>query len=104
MTLGQTPPSADLYRSTRALCEPKLGATSIYRLLAEQGHVLFADESFAKGRAQARSHDASQARRPTRQNARPAARRAHDFALLAAAVNLARLASYGVRRATTASS
>jgi len=47
MTLGQTPPSADLYRSTRALCEPKLGATSIYRLLAEQGHGLFADESFA---------------------------------------------------------
>lgn len=47
MTLGQTPPSADLYRSTRALCEPKLGATSVYRLLAEQGHRLFADESFA---------------------------------------------------------
>src|SRR5271165_6022334 len=47
MTLGQTPPSGDLYRSTRALCEPKLGATSIYRLLAEQGHRLFADESFA---------------------------------------------------------
>src|SRR5271166_5023143 len=47
MSLGLTPPSADLYRSTRELCEPKLSATSIYRLLAEQGHRLFADEAFA---------------------------------------------------------
>lgn len=47
MTLGVTPPIPDLYRSTRELCEPKLGATSIYRLLAEQGHHLFADEAFA---------------------------------------------------------
>ncbi len=47
MTLGQTPLTADLYRSARALCEPKLAVTSIYRLLAERGQVLFADESFA---------------------------------------------------------
>src|SRR5271165_4429719 len=47
MTLGLTPPSPDLYRSTRALCEPRLSDTSIYRLLAEQGHALFPDESFA---------------------------------------------------------
>jgi len=47
MSLGLTPPSADLYRSTRELCEPKLSATSVYRLLAEQGHRLFADEAFA---------------------------------------------------------
>ncbi len=47
MSLGLTPPSADLQRSTRELCEPKLSATSIYRLLAEQGHRLFADEAFA---------------------------------------------------------
>ncbi len=47
MSLGITPASPDLYRSTRALCEPKLSATSIYRLLAEQGHRLFADETFA---------------------------------------------------------
>jgi hypothetical protein len=47
MTLGLTPPSPDLYRSTRALCEPRLSETSIYRLLAEQGHWLFPDESFA---------------------------------------------------------
>jgi len=47
MSLGLTPPSPDLYRSTRQWCEPKLGATSIYRLLAEQGHGLFGDETFA---------------------------------------------------------
>ena len=47
MTLGLTPRSPDLYRSTRALCEPKLSATSMYRLLAEQGQALFPDESFA---------------------------------------------------------
>lgn len=47
MSLGITPPSADLYRSPRELCEEKLSATSIYRLLAEQGHRLFADETFA---------------------------------------------------------
>jgi hypothetical protein len=47
MSLGITPASPDLSRSTRALCQPKLSATSIYRLLAEQGHGLFADEAFA---------------------------------------------------------
>jgi DDE family transposase/transposase-like protein DUF772 len=47
MSLGISPPSPDLYRSTRELCEPHLSATSIYRLLAEQGHRLFADETFA---------------------------------------------------------
>jgi hypothetical protein len=47
MSLGITPPSADLYRSVRELCEEKLSATSIYRLLAEQGHRLFADETLA---------------------------------------------------------
>ena len=47
MSLGMTPASGDLYRSPRELCEERLSATSIYRLLAEQGHLLFADESFA---------------------------------------------------------
>src|SRR5579863_2676948 len=47
MSLGIRPPSPDLCRSARELCEPRLSATSIYRLLAEQGHRLFADESFA---------------------------------------------------------
>jgi hypothetical protein len=46
MTVGKSPPSPDLYRSTRELCEPKLKATSIYRLLAEQGHRVFPDEAF----------------------------------------------------------
>ena len=36
-----------MYRSTRELCEPRLSGTSIYRLLAEQGHQLFGDETFA---------------------------------------------------------
>lgn len=47
MSLGIAPESEDFYRSTRELCEPKLSATSIYRLLAEQGHRLFSDEAFA---------------------------------------------------------
>jgi hypothetical protein len=47
MSLGVTPRTADLYRSGRELCEGKLSATSIYRLLAEQGHQLFADGLFA---------------------------------------------------------
>lgn len=47
MSLGLTPAVEDLYRSTRELCQPKLGATSIYRLLAEQGQLLFGDEKFA---------------------------------------------------------
>src|SRR4029077_15953613 len=47
MSQGITPPSADLFRSGRELCEQKLSRTSIYRLLAEQGHRLFADNAFA---------------------------------------------------------
>jgi hypothetical protein len=47
MSLGITPPSGALYGSTRAFCEERLAPTSIYRLLAEQGGRLFADESFA---------------------------------------------------------
>src|SRR5580704_3162059 len=47
MTVGKSPGNADLFHSPRELCEPRLGATSIYRLLADQGHRLFADEAFA---------------------------------------------------------
>lgn len=47
MSVGLTPAIEDLYRSTRELCQPKLSATSIYRLLAEQGHLLFGDGKFA---------------------------------------------------------
>jgi hypothetical protein len=46
MTLGITPATPDLFRSTRELCEPRLAATSVYRLLADQGQALFADEAF----------------------------------------------------------
>jgi hypothetical protein len=47
MTVGITPPSGDLYGSTRTFCEERLAPTSFYRLLAEQGGRLFADETFA---------------------------------------------------------
>ena len=47
MSLGEAPKHENLFRSPRELCEGKLSATSIYRLLAEQGHRLFADETFA---------------------------------------------------------
>ena len=47
MSLGIAPANEDLYRSTRELCAPKLSATSIYRLLGEEGHRLFGDEVFA---------------------------------------------------------
>ena len=47
MSLGRTPATADLYGSTREFCEERLAPTSIYRLLAEQGGQLFADETFA---------------------------------------------------------
>jgi hypothetical protein len=46
MSLGEAPKHDDLFRSTSKLCEPKLSPTSIYRLLAEQGSRLFADETF----------------------------------------------------------
>lgn len=47
MTLGKAPRHADLFRSSAELCEEELGATSIYRLLHDEAHRLFADESFA---------------------------------------------------------
>jgi hypothetical protein len=47
MSLGVTPPTGDLYGSTRTFCEERLAPTSIYRLLAEQGGRLFADDKFA---------------------------------------------------------
>src|SRR5260370_5944272 len=48
MRLGIRPPSGDLYRSPRELCEQKVGATSIYRLLAEQGGGLWGGERFGE--------------------------------------------------------
>ena len=47
VSLGRTPEQEDLYRSTRAACEARLGQSSIFRLLAEQSHRLFPDEAFA---------------------------------------------------------
>jgi hypothetical protein len=47
MSLGLSPKHEDLFRSTAQYCQKKLPATSIFRLLHEQGAVLFADESFA---------------------------------------------------------
>jgi len=47
MSLGRSPQQEDLYSSTRAACEARLPETSIFRLLARDGHVLFADEKFA---------------------------------------------------------
>jgi transposase len=47
MSLGRTPTHRDLFRSSAELCEKKLGATSIFKLLAEEGHRLFPDEAFS---------------------------------------------------------
>jgi hypothetical protein len=47
MSLGKSPKHEDLFRSTAQYCQTKLAATSIFRLLNEQGAALFADESFA---------------------------------------------------------
>jgi hypothetical protein len=47
MSLGRSPGHEDLYRSTRAACEARLSATSIFRLLAGSAHRLFPDEEFA---------------------------------------------------------
>ncbi|HEX9103783.1 MAG TPA: IS1182 family transposase [Polyangia bacterium] len=47
MTLGRAPTHEDLYGSSRKLCEERLPKTSIYALLAREGHRLFPDDSFA---------------------------------------------------------
>lgn len=46
MSLGKTPGTEDLFRSSRAFCEERLGATSIYGLLHRESHRLFPDEAF----------------------------------------------------------
>jgi len=45
--MGTSEAQDDLFRSVRELCEGAVGERSIYRLLAEQSHLLFADEMFA---------------------------------------------------------
>ncbi len=47
MSLGRAPDHEDLFRSTRVACEARLSETSIFRLLAQGSHELFADEVFA---------------------------------------------------------
>jgi transposase len=47
MTMGTSEAHDDLFRSVRALCDRAVGERSVFRLLAEQGHLLFPDEMFA---------------------------------------------------------
>lgn len=47
MTMGTSETHDDLFRSVRELCDGAVGARSVFRLLAEQGHLLFPDEMFA---------------------------------------------------------
>ena len=45
--MGTSERHDDLFRSVRELCDAGVGERSIFRLLAEQGHLLFPDEMFA---------------------------------------------------------
>ena len=47
MTLGKAPLHQDLHSSTAGLCDAHLSEASIYRLLHQECHRLFPDESFA---------------------------------------------------------
>jgi hypothetical protein len=47
VTLGRAPTQDDAFRTTRSFCEQRLSATSVYRLLHDEAHRLFADEHFA---------------------------------------------------------
>jgi transposase len=47
MTMGISEAHDDLFRSVRELCDAAVGERSVFRLLAEQGHLLFADAMFA---------------------------------------------------------
>jgi transposase len=47
MTMGTSETHDDLFRSVHALCDASVGDRSVFRLLAEQGHLLFPDEMFA---------------------------------------------------------
>jgi hypothetical protein len=44
MTMGTSEAQDDLFRSVRELCDGALGERSIYRLLAEQGHLLLLNQ------------------------------------------------------------
>lgn len=47
MTMGRSDAHEDLFRSVRELCERAVGERNIFRLLAEQGSLLFPDAMFA---------------------------------------------------------
>ena len=47
MTMGTSEAHDDLFRSVREVCDAAVGERSVFRLLAEQGHLLFVDEMFA---------------------------------------------------------
>lgn len=47
MTMGASNTQDDLFRSVRELCDAAVGERSVFRLLAEQGHLLFPDAMFA---------------------------------------------------------
>jgi len=47
MTMGRSDAHDDLFRSVRELCDRAVGERNIFRLLAEQGAVLFPDSMFA---------------------------------------------------------
>jgi len=47
MTMGRSETHDDLLRSVHELCNGAVGERSIFRLLAEQGHLLFPDAMFA---------------------------------------------------------
>lgn len=45
--MGTSEVHDDLFRSVQAMCDRAVGERSVFRLLAEQGHLLFPDEMFA---------------------------------------------------------
>ena len=45
--MGRSETQDDLFRSVREMCDGAVGERSVFRLLAEQGHVLFPDKMFA---------------------------------------------------------
>ena len=47
MTMGKSEAHEDLFRSVRELCDRAVGERNIFRMLAEQGHLLFPDTMFA---------------------------------------------------------
>lgn len=47
MALGVSPKHNDMFESNRVFCEERLAESSIFRLLADEGHRLFPDEAFA---------------------------------------------------------